>query len=86
MLGITGTIIGTGGVANTTALFGGGACGGTNGSVSTAGAAGGGNGGVHGGGAGGPTVSGNGTGGRGAVRIIWPGTARSFPSTNTGNL
>jgi hypothetical protein len=24
--------------------------------------------------------------GRGAVRIIWPGTSRSFPSTNTGNL
>jgi hypothetical protein len=22
----------------------------------------------------------------GAVRIIWPGTTRSFPSTNTGNL
>jgi hypothetical protein len=22
----------------------------------------------------------------GAVRIIWPGTSRSFPSTNTGNL
>jgi hypothetical protein len=26
------------------------------------------------------------TGGSGAVRIIWPGTTRSFPSTNTGNL
>lgn len=25
-------------------------------------------------------------GGGGAVRIIWPGTTRSFPSTNTGNL
>ena len=25
-------------------------------------------------------------GGSGAVRIIWPGTTRSFPSTNTGNL
>jgi hypothetical protein len=25
-------------------------------------------------------------GGQGAVRIIWPGTARSFPSTCTGNL
>jgi hypothetical protein len=22
----------------------------------------------------------------GAVRIIWPGTTRSFPSTNTGDL
>jgi hypothetical protein len=27
----------------------------------------------------------NGIGG-GAVRIIWPGTTRLFPSTNTGNL
>ena len=26
------------------------------------------------------------TGGVGAVRIIWPGTSRSFPSTNTGDL
>lgn len=25
-------------------------------------------------------------GGGGAVRIIWPGTTRSFPATNTGNL
>lgn len=25
-------------------------------------------------------------GGRGAVRIIWPGTTRAFPSTNTGDL
>lgn len=24
--------------------------------------------------------------GKGAVRIIWPGTTRSFPNTNTGNL
>ena len=28
----------------------------------------------------------NGTQGSGAVRIIWPGASRSFPSTNTGNL
>jgi hypothetical protein len=27
-----------------------------------------------------------GTGAGGAVRIIWPGTTRSFPSTCTGNL
>jgi hypothetical protein len=26
-----------------------------------------------------------GTGARGAVRIIWPGCARSFPSTRTDN-
>jgi hypothetical protein len=25
-------------------------------------------------------------GGGGAVRIIWPGSTRSFPSTNTGDL
>jgi hypothetical protein len=25
-------------------------------------------------------------GGVGAVRIIWPGTTRQFPSTNTGDL
>jgi hypothetical protein len=47
------------------------------------------NGGVYGGGAGGNTDSATfiaHTGGRGAVRIIWPGTTRSFPSTNTGDL
>jgi hypothetical protein len=27
-----------------------------------------------------------GDGAGGAVRIIWPGNTRSFPSTNTGNL
>jgi hypothetical protein len=27
-----------------------------------------------------------GGGASGAVRIIWPGTTRSFPSTNTGDL
>jgi hypothetical protein len=25
-----------------------------------------------------------GTGGPGGVRIVWPGTSRSFPSTNVG--
>lgn len=41
-----------------------------------------------GGGSGGGSYarSNGGNGGRGAVRIIWPGTSRSFPSTNTGNL
>jgi hypothetical protein len=42
------------------------------------------------GGGGGGAYSGNGpqggAGGNGAVRIIWPGTTRQFPSTNTGNL
>jgi len=39
-----------------------------------------------GGGAGSGTSSGAGAGGVGAVRIIWPGNTRSFPSTCTGNL
>jgi len=45
-------------------------------------------GGNYGGGAGysGGTNNGGGQGGVGAVRIIWPGTSRSFPSTNTGDL
>jgi len=34
----------------------------------------------------GTTYGRGGTGEQGAVRIIWPGTTRSFPSTNTGNL
>ena len=34
---------------------------------------------------GGTSTAGANSGG-GAVRIIWPGTTRSFPSTNTGNL
>ena len=33
-----------------------------------------------------PNNGGAGGGASGAVRIIWPGTTRSFPSTNTGNL
>lgn len=32
------------------------------------------------------TLYGGGKGGVGAVRVIWPGTTRQFPSTNTGNL
>lgn len=44
-----------------------------------------GNGGTYGGG-GGNTGFSVGTGTGGAVRIIWPGNTRSFPSTNTGNL
>jgi hypothetical protein len=31
-----------------------------------------------------PAYGGN--GGKGAVRIIWPGNTRQFPSTNTGNV
>lgn len=44
-------------------------------------------GGTYGGGGGWTYYSSSaGKGGRGAVRIIWPGTTRSFPSTCTGNL
>jgi hypothetical protein len=44
------------------------------------------NAGVYGGGAGGQAGNGPANGAGGAVRIIWPGTTRQFPSTNTGNL
>ena len=53
-----------------------GGSGGTNGTAT--------NGGTYGGSASG-NPAGN-LGGVGAVRIIWPGTSRSFPSTNTGDL
>ena len=73
---------GTGGVVNPP-TGGGGGSGGTSGVYATSA-------GVYGGGAG---ISRNCVGtvfgsasGCGAVRIIWPGTTRSFPSTNTGNL
>lgn len=48
----------------------------------------GGPGGAYGGGGGGSYGGSNpaAVGGVGAVRIIWPGNTRSFPSTNTGNL
>ena len=55
-----------------------GGSGGCGGASSTSGAA-------YGGGSG-YAASCTGKGGVGAVRIIWPGTTRSFPSTNTGNL
>ena len=47
---------------------------------------GGGNGGLYGGGGRGGNnfCSPSGNGGRGAVRIVWPGNTRSFPSTNVG--
>jgi hypothetical protein len=69
------------GTSGTTAAQGG--SGGSNGFVY--------DGGVYGGGGGtGPTTVGTtttyGIGGGGAVRIIWPGTTRVFPSTNTGNV
>lgn len=66
-----------------TAFGGGGGSGGGDGGNSTASVAG--SGGLFGGGPGFCPCLGNGTGGRSAVRIIWPGCARSFPSTRTGN-
>lgn len=54
---------------------------GTSGSGSTPG-----NGGNYGGGQGYDNSLGGGTFGDAAVRIIWPGTTRFFPSTNTGDL
>ena len=44
----------------------------------------GGNGGLYGGGGGG-AGNGQGAGASGAVRILWPGNTRSFPSTNVGS-
>ena len=62
---------------------GGGGSGGSNGTQGTLNN--GGNGGLYGG-ASGQAICTTGTPGTGAVRIIWPGCARSFPSTNTGNV
>lgn len=67
---------GSGGGAGVTATGGGSTCF-VNGGV----------GGLYGGGGGGGNnPPNNRCTGKGAVRIIWPGTTRSFPSTNTGNL
>lgn len=69
---------GCNGIAGTASVaYGGGGSGGGNGCGTGLGLYGG------GGGSGGGYSS---SGARGAVRIIWPGTTRSFPSTNTGNL
>jgi len=75
---------GANGAAATTAGNGGG---GGSGGTSGGGAAGTKAGGTYGGGggAGGGYVSAGGAGGGGIVRIIWPGCARSFPSTRTAN-
>jgi len=66
---------GTGGIAGVTLYRGGGGSGGF-GSPSLPG-------GKYGGGSSGGVVS---NGGTGAVRIIWPGTTRQFPSTNVGRI
>ena len=64
---------GANGTINACGRGGGGGSGGANGTNAGAG-------GAYGGGAGSTTNAG------GAVRVIWPGTTRSFPSTNTGDL
>ena len=86
--------------SNTTGSAGGGGSGGTSGTAASSPTSAGGAAGLYGG-AGGKgsgayiygadppytqNVQAGSKGGDGAVRIIWPGTTRSFPSTNTGNL
>jgi hypothetical protein len=65
----------------------GGGGGGSGGSAGSNAGVSGGAGGLYGGGGGGNWASGSGAGAGavGAVRIIWPGCSRSFPSTNTGS-
>lgn len=78
---------GAGGIRTPGLIPGTGGGGGSSGSAGATGGSGGGGGGLYGGGGGdGTGGAGDGAGGSGAVRIIWPGTTRSFPSTNTGNL
>lgn len=70
--------------SGSTANGGGGGSGGSAGLPSTGIGSSGGN---YGGGVGGGSAGiGSATNGIGAVRIIWPGTTRQFPSTNTGDL
>lgn len=83
---------GAGGQYNTNGISyggGGGSCGTAGGNASYNGICGfygGGSGGSYGGGGGGSAFSGVASnGGGGAVRIIWPGCKRSFPSTCAGN-
>lgn len=77
---------GSGGVyTDKTLKNGGGGSGGSSGYNTTSAGGGGSYGGS--GGSGGPFEGGyGGAGSGGAVRIIWPGTTRQFPSTNTGNF
>lgn len=45
-----------------------------------------GGGGAYGGGGGGVAFGFDGAGANGAVRVVWPGSSRQFPSTNVGNF
>jgi len=75
-VGLLGGTVGGGGASSTGGTGGSGGANGTNGPS-------GGGGGLYGGAGGGAS---GGSGVAGAVRIIYPGTTRSFPSTNTGDL
>ena len=81
-VGILGS--GSNGTAGSGQNGGGGGSGGSTGSAGSGNS--GGAGGAYGGGGGGEGGGTNGNGSVGAVRIIWPGTTRSFPSTQTGDL
>lgn len=81
-VGILGIGSNGGGGGNASGLEGGkGGSGGTDGGTSIDC-----DGGIYGGGSGKSSDTSSYLGSYGAVRIIWPGTTRSFPSTNTGNL
>ncbi len=73
--------VGSAGVSGNGGTGGSGGCSGSARSGAVGGAGGG-----YGGGGGGGAQGAGGAKGPAAVRIIWPGTTRSFPSTNTGNL
>lgn len=71
---------GAGGTASSSvAIGGGGGSGGTAGQTTSVGAP------AYGGGYGGGGAPAGGDAGQGAVRIIWPGNLRQFPSTRTAN-
>ena len=75
---------GCGGIGSSGTATGGG--GGSGGAAGTSGNRFGAPGGLYGGGRGGGSCVAGASGANGAVRIIWPGTTRQFPSTGTGNL
>jgi hypothetical protein len=77
---------GASGSGGNPAAGGGGGSGGSNGQAGIAGTVAGAAGDYGAGGGGGSAGQNGGLRGQGLVRIIYPGTTRSYPSTNTGNL
>lgn len=77
-------LFGQGTDGTNSAGVGGGGSGGTNGGIGTIATIYGGSGGVYGGGA--ARISTIVSAGQGAIRIVWPGTTRQFPSTNVGTV